>query len=193
MGKKLKLKDLPPQSLDVILAEHPRGREFSIVWARALAITGDETYQKFVAAWEKDKGKDERPLEVYCEAAGITPGEYYGMFASHMLTYANQKIEMIKFAELPEVVRASYQMARTPDGFQDRTAILKHEGQHFAPQANQININQGVNVQGGYQAMSDFTAELEKLEMAPRELPAATTEFVNGTIVHEEENELVNR
>lgn len=179
-------------SLDDVLAEHPEGRDLSLLWARALAITGDTKYKAFIAAYDADKSRDSTPLETFCAAAKVSPSDYYGMFAKMMLEYTGQKIDVIKAARLPEVVRASYDTAQSPTGFDDRHAILQQEGHHFTPKANQINIQQNQLTTGAVESMADFTKTLEELS-GPRQLPAATTEFIDGSVVVEGEKVEVGR
>lgn len=180
-----------PGSVDHILAEVPRGRELCLLWARAKAITGDDTYRKFIDAYDGDPNRDREPLETYCKAASIDGPTLIAMFAEMSARYSTLHVEVIKHAHLPDVVRTSYEAAKDVANFDDRTAILKAEGVHHAPQGQQININQN-NLTQQLGSHSSFTAELEALD-EPRQLPAATTEFIDGELVDEREKEAIER
>lgn len=197
MAKK-KLNLTPPTigTLDHILAEVPdgQGRYLSLIWARALAVTGDAKYRKFIEAYD-ERDRDDQPLEYFCEAAGLDPDDYLADFVKCSKKYAHLHVELIKYAGLPKVVQTSYAEAQKPEGWNDRNAILKQEGLHHAPQANQINVNQNVMNQTAIMSHSDFTSQLEAIEsgVEPRAIEAASTEFIDAEIVHEDEKVLVER
>lgn len=180
-------------SLDYYLSEIPEGRELSLVWARALAITGEEKYRKFFEKYDSYKRAERESvaLEVCCAYAKLDPADYLGDFVRTAKKYSTVHIDIMKVAMLPDVIRKSYETARTSDDFDDRHAILQQEGHHHAPKANQINIQQN-QIAGGYEDMASFTHSLEELEQ-PKQLPAASTEFIDGSIVTSDEKVSVER
>lgn len=173
----------PFGSLDYYLSEVPDGRKLSLIWARALAITGDEQFKQFIVNYD-DRDRDTQPLEDFLPK-GMDGADYLAGFVKCSARYSSLHMETLKLAHLPEVYRKSLEMAQTDKGFDDRTALLKAENLHFAPKANQINIQQN-QIASGYQDMSSFTKELESLETEPRQLTEGQTEFIPTAEIIEE-------
>jgi hypothetical protein len=67
-------------------------------------------------------------LDDLAEGAGLTRGEFVAAIARASFEFTGSITDLIVAAALPDMVAASVQRALTPEGFDDRIALLAHAG-----------------------------------------------------------------
>lgn len=128
--------------------------------------------------YDKSQREQDDPevLDIICKEMKFPPHRFLEWVVGQTFRVGLLSAEYIKALELPAVLQTSLDVAQTPEGFDDRTALLKAAGHHHAAQGASINIDnrkQEINLKQGLPVYEETVHQLaEVLEAVPALPPA---------------------
>jgi len=135
------------------------------------AMVDDERFSHLVKQYRSDTARwprqsnMRRDFDTLCRENGIRDDEFVGQLAAAAYRYGVDAANIYASIAHPEVVKASIEQAKKPQGVADREMHFKHMGYIPAPKGQVINVNAqaGVQVEAGGSGMPAFEDRTLKL------------------------------
>jgi hypothetical protein len=181
-------------SLELILDSIDNGRIMAIDYVRQLALT-DDRYRDLIHDYDADPTLD---LGDLCLKHKILPVEFWTDINKEMFPVADEALKFGSAMATHEIAKRMGAIGRRAaiegtkaEGVFDRHQLLMKTGQHLAPKAASININQVNQQAAGLPSFEDETKELASIlsgEVTEDHLlTEGETEYVECETVEERE------
>jgi len=171
------------QSLSIATRYIDGGRDKFVELVQLAMLNGSDDATKWMTVYA-DLLPSERvrvSFDDVCAAAGVTPSRLVGVVTSTAMDMGRDVGNFVAAITHPQVVAASVNAAKHPDGIEDRKLLFQHNGFIAAPKGTTVNVHASASAAAAAQAKSEtsvpsFGGDIASLGAAvqPRAaLPAA--------------------